>query len=75
MSKYMLIYHWSDGTTTEDDNYGQFWDSEEDAKEDGDYGLSCARQGGEIMEMSNPGDYPFNESDYDDNYYDIVEVE
>lgn len=41
MSKYMVIYHYADGTDEEDDNYGAYWDSEEDAKEAGLYGLSC----------------------------------
>ena len=75
MSKYMVIYHYADGTDEEDDNYGAYWDSEEDAKEAGLYGLSCYKLGGEILEMSNPGDYPFDESDYIYNDFEVVEVD
>lgn len=74
MSKYKVIYHWSDGAVEEDDNYGQYWSSEDEADEAGLYGLSCAKQGGAILEMSNPGDYPFNESDYEDDWFEVVEV-
>ena len=74
MSKYKIIYHWTDGTVDEDDNYGQYWSSESEADEAGLYGLSCAKQGGKILEMSNPGDYPFDESDYEDDWFEIVEV-
>ena len=75
MSKYKIIYHWSDGTDDEDDNYGEYYGSEEEAYEAGMYGLSCAKLGGEILEMSNPGDYPYDESDYEDDSFDVEEVD
>lgn len=75
MAKYKVIYHWTDGTKDEDDNYGEFYDSEEEANEVGIYGLSCAEQGGKILEMSNRGDYPYDESDYEDDTFEVVEVE
>lgn len=75
MGKYKVIYHYTDGTTDEDDNYGVFYESEEEANEAGLYGLSCAKQGGEILELSNPGDYPFDESDYEDDTFEVVKVE
>lgn len=71
---YKLIFHWSDGTTDEDDNFGEFYETEEEADYAGQEGLSDARFGGEIFEMSNPGDYPFDPSNYDDDTYEIVEV-
>ncbi len=74
MAKYKVVFHWSDGTEDEDDNYGMYYDSEADAEEAGDYGLSCRREGAEIMEMSNPGDYPLDEEDFDDDSYEVVEV-
>lgn len=74
MAKFKIIFHWSDGTHDEDDNYGAFYSSKEAAEEAGLYGLSCAKQGGEILEMSNPGDYPFDEADYDDNGFEVVEI-
>ena len=75
MAKYKIIYHWTDGTDDEDDNYGEYYNSEEEAEEAGEYGLSCCKLGGQIFEMSNPGDYPFNESDYENDTFEIVEVE
>ena len=75
MAKYMIIYHYSDGTSEEDDNYGDFYSSWEEADQEGLYGLSCMELGGEILEMSNPGDYPFDKSDYEGNTYEIVEVD
>lgn len=75
MAKYIVIYHWTDGTEEEDDNNGEFFGSEEEANEAGLYGLSCAKQGGEIFHMSNPGDYPYDESDYEDDTFEVVEVE
>lgn len=75
MAKYKIIYNWSDGSNDEDDNYGAFYESEEAAEEAAIYGLSCAKQGGEILEMSNPGDYPFNEGDYEEDDFEIVKVE
>ena len=75
MAKYKIIYHNSDGTIDEDDNYGDFYSSWEEADEAGLYGLSCAMQGGEILEMSNPGDYQFDKSDYDNDTYEVVEVD
>ncbi len=75
MGKYKILYHWRDGTEEEDDNYGDFYSSKEEADEAGLYGLSCARDGGEILHMSNPGDYPYDESDYEDNDFEIIEVD
>lgn len=75
MAKYKIIYHWTDGSEDEDDNYGIFYDSEEEADAAGLYGLSCAKLGGEILEMSNPGDYPFDESDYKNDSFEVVKVD
>lgn len=75
MANYKVIYHWTDGTEDEDDNYGEFYESEEAANEAALYGLSCAKQGGEILEMSNPGDYPYDESDYEDDTFEVVKVD
>ena len=72
MAKYKVIYHWSDGTEDEED---ELFDSEDEAQEAGLYGLSCVKLGGEILEMSNPGDYPFDERDYEDDDFEIVEVD
>lgn len=75
MAKYKIVFHWTDGTTTEDDNYGQYYDSFESADANGLQGLSDAKLGGQIFEMSNPGDYPYHEEDYADDDYEVVEVD
>lgn len=49
----------------------EIFNSEEDAEEHALYLSSCAKEGAEILHMSNPGDY--DEDDYDENY-EIVEI-
>ena len=51
MAKYKIIFHWSDGTEDEDDNYGSYYNSKNEAEEAGLYGLGCRELGGEILEM------------------------
>lgn len=75
MTKYYVEIEFKDGDTIVEDNDGKYYDSEEEAMEAADYAVSCTRQGAEIFHMSNPGDYPYDESDYDDVEYNIVEVE
>ena len=70
MTKYKVVMQYSDGTTEE---YDDLYDTEEDAKEAGDENCSCYHQGGVILNMSNPGDYPLDEDDWID--YEIIEVE
>ncbi len=38
------------------------------------YMCSCSREGAEILHMSNPGDYDYDEDDYEDPDYEIVEI-
>ena len=50
----LIIVSFFDGCyKDEDDNYGEFYDSEEKAEAAGLYGLGCAKEDGEILEMSN----------------------
>lgn len=51
------------------------FDTEEEAKEYALYLLSCTEQGAEILHMSNPGDYDYDEDTYEDPDYAIVEVD
>ncbi len=53
----------------------EVFDSEEEAEEYALYLCSCAREGAEIYHMSNPGDYDYDEDDFDEPGYEIVEVE
>ena len=67
---YKIVYHYSSGEVEEADG---LYDTEERAEEEGLYGLSCYKEGGEILNMSNPGDYPWDE-DEDDTYFEVIEV-
>lgn len=65
MSKYKIIF--------EGYEYDDIYDSYDEADEAGMYMVSCDRLGRQILEMSNPGDDP-----YDPNYeaeYDIIEID
>ena len=70
MSWFKILMKYADGT---DDLQDEVFDSEEAATEYADYLVSCGRQGAEILELSNPGDYPMDE--YEDSEYEIIEVE
>lgn len=50
----------------------EVFSSESAAEEHALYLSSCAKEGAEILHMSNPGDY--DEDDYDDDY-EIIEVD
>ncbi|MBQ8038272.1 MAG: hypothetical protein IJ274_00105 [Lachnospiraceae bacterium] len=64
MSKYKVWFN--------DEEMDAVFDTEDEAEEYALYLCSCAREGAEILHMSNPGDY--DEDDYDEDY-EIVEVE
>jgi hypothetical protein len=68
MAKYKVIYYYPDGTSEEDD---ELFDTEEEAKEHGLYMCDCYRVGGEVLNMSNPGDYPLTDDECD---YEVVKV-
>lgn len=68
--KYKVVMHYSDGTDEEED---ELYDSEEQAEEAGNYSCSCYREGREILNLSNPGDYPLD--DDDDCDFDVIEVD
>ena len=65
---YKVVMKYPDGTTEEDD---EVFDSEADADEHGLYMVSCYRSGGEILNLSNPGDYPLSDEEAD---YELIEV-
>lgn len=67
MSKYKIIF---DGEEEDD-----IFDTEEAAEEYADYLVSCSSEGAEILHMSNPGDYDYDEDDFEDPEYEIVEVD
>lgn len=67
MAKYKVIF---DGE--EED---ELFDSEAEADEYGLYLRSCCHTGAEILHMSNPGDYDYDEDTYDAPDYEIIEVD
>ena len=65
MSKFKVIF--------EGEEEDEVFDTEEEAEEYALYCCSCADTGAEILHMSNPGDYDYDENaDYD---YEIIEVD
>lgn len=53
----------------------EVFSTEEEAEEYALYASGCARQGAEILHMSNPGDYDYDEDTYDDPDYEIIEID
>ena len=70
MPKYKILMQYSDGTNEEQD---EVFDTEEDAEEYANYLVSCNEEGAEILNLSNPGDYPLD--DYEDPDFEIIEIE
>jgi hypothetical protein len=69
--KYTAIIHFPD----EDLELEEEYDTEEEAEEAAQYAISCCETGAETLHMSNPGDYEYDEDDFDDVEYEIVEIE
>ncbi len=53
----------------------EVFDTEEDAEEYALYLCSCTRVGAEILHMSNPGDYDYDEDSFEYPEYEIVEID
>ena len=70
MAKYQVKYTYSDG---EEDLDEELFDTEAEAEEAGEYGCSCYHLGNEILNLSNPGDYPL--SDVEDIDFEVIEVD
>ena len=67
MSKFKVIFY---GEVCD-----EIFDTEEDAEEYALYLSSCSREGAEILHMSNPGDYDYDEETYEDPEYEIIEID
>lgn len=68
---YKLVFHYPDGTIEEED---ELYETEDQADEAGLYGCSCFNEGGEVLHLSNPGEYP-NDSIESECDYEIIEVD
>lgn len=64
MPKYKILF---DGEFED-----EVFDSEEEAEDYALYLSSCTKEGAEILNLSNPGDY--EDDDYDDDY-EVVKVD
>ena len=71
MSKFKVIMHYPSG---EEEELDDVFTSEDAASDYGLYMCSCYHTGGEILNMSNPGDYPL-EDDEDDVDFEVIEVD
>ena len=65
MAKFKVIF---DG-----EEQDEVFNTAKDAEEHALYLCSCTREGAEILHMSNPGDYDYDEDDFEDSEYEIVE--
>lgn len=70
MPSYKVVMQYSDGTSEEQD---EIFDTEEAADEYGLYCVSCSNEGAEILNLSNPGDYPLEE--YEQPDYEVIEID
>lgn len=68
--KYLVKMIYSNGIEEIDD---EIFDTEEEAEEYGLYLMGCCREGAEVLNMSNPGDWPLEE--YEDPDFEVVEVD
>ena len=76
MAKYTYeIYDGNDSLYLSGVDDDEFFDTEEEAKEAGYETISNCDTGAEILNLSNPGDYPYDEHDFDDFYVEVIEVD
>lgn len=74
MFKVDIIY--PDGRREElddEDSGGNRWKTREEAEHAGLYFLEGYNAGGEVLNMSNPGDHPWSEDDEPD--FEVIEVD
>lgn len=64
MAMYKLIF--------EGEELDEVFDTYEETDDYALYMVSCHHEGGEILELSNPGDYPYDPEDEPE--YEIIEV-
>lgn len=70
MEKYKVVLIYPDGTREEEDELFDTYDEAED------YGLECCgnyKHGAEMLNLSNPGDYPLD--DDDELEYEVIEID
>ena len=70
VAMYKVVLHYSDGTIEEEE---EIFESEAVAKEHGSYMCACVDEGAEILNMSNPGDYPLEDACTAE--YEVIEID
>lgn len=78
MVKYRYILTFSDGRkfdSLEEYSDEGIFNTYNAAEEAALYAIGCMRQGVEILNMSNPGDYDYDEENFESPEYEIVEIE
>ena len=81
MAKYKYILTFADGEKLDsleeygDDNFEGTFSSYSAAEEAALDAVSWERQGAEILNMSNPGDYDYDEENFESPEYEIVEID
>ncbi|HKP89801.1 MAG TPA: hypothetical protein VJT75_07460 [Thermoleophilaceae bacterium] len=69
---YKAVIKYPDGTRQECDDV---FETEEDARQDGLVYCESYEDGGEVLHMSNPGDYPAPNEDDPGPEVEVIEVE
>lgn len=67
-SNFKVVMKYPDGTSENED---ELFDTQEEANDAGMYAVSCYAQGGEVLNMSNPGDYPLGDGAAD---FEVIEI-
>ena len=78
MVKYKYILTFSDGRkfdSLEEYSDEGIFNTYNAAEEAALYAIGCMRQGVEILNMSNPGDYDYDEENFESPEYEIDEIE
>lgn len=81
MAKYKYILTFQNGEKLDsleeygDDNFEGTFSSYSAAEEAALYAVSCTKEGAEILHMSNPGDYNYDEESFESPKYEIIEID
>ena len=71
MIKYKTIMHYPDG---EDEEQDDVFDTQTEAIDYASYLVCCSRVETETLHWSNPWDYPYDEDEFEEPEYSIIEI-
>ena len=75
MIKYGFILYFPDGDRIDSADEGELFDTEQEAEEAASEWISNYKVGGEILNLSNPGDYPYEPDVWSQIESSVYEVE